>query len=148
MYIFKVSCPLSLHLLNIPNCQSVLKFLSLYCKLLYLHDGYTSKFELMNYLFANVLVVCLNSYCIPFSLWSIEMNRINTRQLNLGSSWPESSPPGSTEPGHLDLILHSKLFSIKDGVCFIKKNVQQKFQGIMFGPIYQSCLYYSKGQTS
>ena len=33
IYIFQVSCPLSLHLLNIPNCQSVLKFLSLYCKL-------------------------------------------------------------------------------------------------------------------
>ena len=33
IYIFQVSCPLSLPLLNIPNCQSVLKFLSLYCKL-------------------------------------------------------------------------------------------------------------------
>ena len=31
IYIFQVSCPLSLPLLNIPNCQSVLKFLSLYC---------------------------------------------------------------------------------------------------------------------
>ena len=33
IYIFKVSCPLSLPLFNIPNCKSVLKFLSLYCKL-------------------------------------------------------------------------------------------------------------------
>ena len=33
IYIFQVSCPLSLPLLNITNCQSVLKFLSLYCKL-------------------------------------------------------------------------------------------------------------------
>ena len=29
----EVSCPLSLPLLKIPNCQSVLKFLSLHCKL-------------------------------------------------------------------------------------------------------------------
>ena len=33
IYTFQVSCPLSLHLLNIPNCQSILKFLSLYCNL-------------------------------------------------------------------------------------------------------------------
>ena len=33
IYIFQVSWPLSLPLLNIPNCQSVLKFLSLYYKL-------------------------------------------------------------------------------------------------------------------
>ena len=33
IYIFQVSCPLSLPFLIIPNCQSVLKFLSLYCKL-------------------------------------------------------------------------------------------------------------------
>ena len=32
MKIFQVSCPLSLPLLNISNCQSVLKFLSIYCK--------------------------------------------------------------------------------------------------------------------
>ena len=31
IYIFQVSCPLSLPLFNIPNCQSVLKFLSLNC---------------------------------------------------------------------------------------------------------------------
>ena len=33
IYIFQVSWPLSLPLLNILNCQSVLKFLSLFCKL-------------------------------------------------------------------------------------------------------------------
>ena len=58
IYIFQVSCPLSLPLLNIQNCQSVLKFLS-NCKLLYLHDNYISKLEFMNYLFANLLVACL-----------------------------------------------------------------------------------------
>ena len=31
--IFQVSCPLTLPHLNITNCQSVLKFVSLYCKL-------------------------------------------------------------------------------------------------------------------
>ena len=30
IYIFQISCPLSLPLLNIPNCQSVLIYLSLY----------------------------------------------------------------------------------------------------------------------
>ena len=54
IYIFLVSCPLSLPLLNIRNCQLVLKFLSLYCKLQL--DSYISKFEFMNYLFANLLV--------------------------------------------------------------------------------------------
>ena len=33
VYIFQVSCPLPIPLSNIPNCQSVLKFLSLYCNL-------------------------------------------------------------------------------------------------------------------
>ena len=33
IYTFQASCPLSLPLLNIPNCQSVLKFLPLYYKL-------------------------------------------------------------------------------------------------------------------
>ena len=58
IYIFQVSCPLSLPLLNIPNCQSVLKFLSL-LNCLYLHDSYISKFEFKNYLFANMLVAWL-----------------------------------------------------------------------------------------
>ena len=30
IYTFQVSCPLSLPLLNIPNCQSILKYLILY----------------------------------------------------------------------------------------------------------------------
>ena len=59
--IFQVSCPLSLPLLNIPNCQSVLKFLSPCC-CLYLHDSYISKFEFMNYLFANLLVAWLYNF--------------------------------------------------------------------------------------
>ena len=33
IYVFQVSYPLSLPLLDIPNCQLVLKFLSFYCKL-------------------------------------------------------------------------------------------------------------------
>ena len=33
IYIFQVSCPLSLPLLNISKCQSVLNFLSLYYEL-------------------------------------------------------------------------------------------------------------------
>ena len=38
------------------NCQSVLKFPSLYWNCLYLHDSYISKFEFIKYLFANLLV--------------------------------------------------------------------------------------------
>ena len=43
-YTYHESCPLALPLLNISNCQSVLKYLSLYGKLLYLHDSYITKF--------------------------------------------------------------------------------------------------------
>ena len=48
IYIFQVSCPLSLPLLNISNCQSVLKFYSSHSTTicLYLHDSYISKFEI------------------------------------------------------------------------------------------------------
>ena len=59
IYISQVSCPLSSPLFSIPNCQSGLKFLSPYCKCLFLHDSYISKFELMNYLFANLLIAWL-----------------------------------------------------------------------------------------
>ena len=59
IYTCQVSCPLSLPLFNFPNCQSELKYLSLYCKLLDLHDSYISKFEFMNYLFANLVVASL-----------------------------------------------------------------------------------------
>ena len=45
--------------LYIQNCQSVLKFLSLYRKLLYLHDSYISKFQFINLLFANLLAAWL-----------------------------------------------------------------------------------------
>ena len=56
IYIFQVSCTLSLPLLNISNCQSVLKYLSLYDKLLYLHDSFITKFDFMNYDFAKLEV--------------------------------------------------------------------------------------------
>ena len=49
-----------------------------------------------------------------------------------------SSRPGSTRPGHIGLFLYSLLFSIiRMPVSFwLIKNVQQKFEGIMFGRIY------------
>ena len=53
IYIFQVSCPLSLPLL-IPNCKSVLNSCHSAANSLYF-----SKFEFMNYLFANLLVVWL-----------------------------------------------------------------------------------------
>ena len=59
IYVFQVSCPLSLHLLNIPNCQSVLNSCHFIANCLFLHDSYISKFEFMNFLFANLLVACL-----------------------------------------------------------------------------------------
>ena len=45
-------------LLNISNCQLVLKYLSLYgnlfiLKKLYLHDSYITKFDFMNYAFGS-----------------------------------------------------------------------------------------------
>ena len=43
-------------LLNLSNCQSVLKYLSLNCKLLNLHDSYIIKFDFMNYAFAKLAV--------------------------------------------------------------------------------------------
>ena len=58
IYIFQVSCLLSLPLLNIQNCQSVLKFLSLCCKL-FMYDSFISKLESMNYLSANLVVAWL-----------------------------------------------------------------------------------------
>ena len=39
IYTFQVSCQLFLRLLNIPNCQSVLKYLLLYPNYLYLYDS-------------------------------------------------------------------------------------------------------------
>ena len=55
MYTCQVSWPLSLPLLNIPNCQ--ISGSTANC--LYLHDSYISKFEFMNYLFANLVVAWL-----------------------------------------------------------------------------------------
>ena len=62
IYTYQVSCPLSLPLLNISNCHLVLKYLSLLsANCLCLHDGYISKFDFMNYLFANLVVAWLYS---------------------------------------------------------------------------------------
>ena len=58
--IFQVSCPLPLPLLSIPNRQSVFNnscYSTANC--LYLHDSYISKFEFVNYLFADLLVLWL-----------------------------------------------------------------------------------------
>ena len=46
IYIFQVSCTLSLPLLNIPNCQSVLTFLSSTANCLYLYDNYIHELPL------------------------------------------------------------------------------------------------------
>ena len=56
-----VSCPLALPLLDISNCQSVLIYLQLYGKLfcLYLHDSYITKFDIVNYAFATLVVAWL-----------------------------------------------------------------------------------------
>ena len=60
IYTKQVSCPLALPLLNISNCQSVLKYLSLYiANCLYLHDSYITKFDFMNYAFAKLLLARL-----------------------------------------------------------------------------------------
>ena len=59
IYIFQVSCPLSLPLLNIPNWQLVINPCHSIANCLYLHDSYISEFEFMNYLFAYLLVAWL-----------------------------------------------------------------------------------------
>ena len=60
----------------------------------------------------------------------------NAGQVSLGSSRPESSRPGSTRPGPiLAYDFNYKNVSTILFMCFIK-NVQQKFEGIMFGRIY------------
>ena len=55
--LYQASCQLSLPPLNISKCQSVLTHMSLYHQLFYLHDSYISKYDFMNYLFANLVVV-------------------------------------------------------------------------------------------
>ena len=47
---------ISFPLLNISICLSVLKYLSLYGKCLYLHDSYITKFDFMDYAFAKLVV--------------------------------------------------------------------------------------------
>ena len=57
IYTKQVSCPLSLPLLNISNCQPVLKYLSLAFFFIFkLHDSYITKFDFMNYTFAKLVV--------------------------------------------------------------------------------------------
>ena len=71
-----------------------------------------------------------------------------------GSSRPESSRPGSTRPGYIRLVLLLPSIFIRGArmrcVLYIK-NVQQKFEGLMFGPIYivgLSILFHLTGLTS
>ena len=45
--------------LNISNCQSVLKYLSLYGIFLYLDDSCITKFDFVNYAFAQLVVAWL-----------------------------------------------------------------------------------------
>ena len=61
IYIFQVSCPLSLHILSIQNCQINQYLNSCHSTAfgLSLHDSYISKFEFMNFLFTNLLDVWL-----------------------------------------------------------------------------------------
>ena len=60
IYTKQVSCLLAVSLLNISNCQSVLKYLSLkITSCSYLHDSYITKFDFMNYAFAQLLLARL-----------------------------------------------------------------------------------------
>ena len=63
---YQVSCPLSLPLLNISNCQSLSKYPSLHvyrANCLHLYDRYVSKLNFVSYLFANLVVLWLYYYC-------------------------------------------------------------------------------------
>ena len=48
IYTYQVSCPLSVPLFKLPNCQSVLKYHHSTANCLYLHDSYVAKLDLMN----------------------------------------------------------------------------------------------------
>ena len=69
IYTKQVPCPLAPPFLNISNCLSVLKYLSLYiANYLYLHDSYITKFDFMNYAFAKLVVAWLyQNFCCQ--LW-------------------------------------------------------------------------------
>ena len=58
-YFFHESCLFALPLLNISNCQSVLKYLSLYGILLYLHGSYITNLISWTYAFAKLLLARL-----------------------------------------------------------------------------------------
>ena len=79
---------------------------------------------------------------------------MNAGQLDLGSSRPESSRPGSTWTGNISAWSYFAYFIHKGcqyEVCFIQKYVQKKFEGIMIGSIYivgPSILSHSTGPTA
>ena len=59
IYIFQVSCPLSLPLFNIPTANQYQNSCHSIANCLYLQDSYISKFDFMNYLYANLVVAWL-----------------------------------------------------------------------------------------
>ena len=59
-YTLKSIMSIGFPLLNISNCQSVLKYLSLIWQIVYnLHDSYVTRFDFLNYAFANLEVAWL-----------------------------------------------------------------------------------------
>ena len=68
IYIYQASCPLSLPLLNIPNCQSVLQFLSLYCKL------FIFAWQLHLQIRVHELPLCLPGSCVVVIMLKIFSN--------------------------------------------------------------------------
>ena len=62
LHLNPVPCPLSLPIVNISNCQSVLNTCHYTTNCLYLYDSYISKFEFMNYIFANLVVAWLYTH--------------------------------------------------------------------------------------
>ena len=65
LHLNPVPCPLSLPILNISNYQALLEHLSL-SKIVYRHDSYISKFDLMNCFFANLVIAWLYNLCKHF----------------------------------------------------------------------------------
>ena len=70
IYTKQVACPLALPLLNISNCQLVLKHLS---NCLYLHDSCITKFDFMNYAFAKLVVAWLYVTDVILGLLSLQL---------------------------------------------------------------------------
>ena len=87
------------------------------------------------------------------------LGHVGLSQDGLGKMWVNSAlgHVGLSQVGlcHLGLVLYSLLFSIKDASTilvgmFYSKNVQQKFEGILFGATYIAGLTISSltGPTS